>query len=92
MTTAEWEPGEDWDAFEAIGRTLLAKLAGEAYNEDEALFATMVVSVVSLTQRGLSEEQAIRVVDSAMDHGDVCIALDADGTLDITIGEGIKAQ
>lgn len=85
------EPPEGWDPYEAMGRILLAKANSEPFSEDEALFATMVVSTYALITRGLSEDTAIAMVESALDKGDVRITLE-NGQLEIEIGEGIKAE
>lgn len=83
------DPPEGWDPYEAMGRVLLAKATSAPFNEEEALFSTIVISVYALMSRGLDEDTAMAMVESAMDKGDVRITLDATGQLEIEIGEGI---
>jgi hypothetical protein len=83
----EWDPPAGWDPMEAIIRGLIASAAGEPYNEDELLLATMLCAVVTLQSKGLDQATAMRVVDQCMEKGDIHISYsEADG-LEMSIGD-----
>lgn len=65
--------------------SLTAKSKGEPYDEDLVTYATMFLAVGELVARGLDTELAMKVVDQALNHGDIHLSWH-DGELNITIG------
>ena len=85
--TSNWSPPEDFDAMATLVACLVHKAADEPYDENEFLYAVMLVSTRSLVNKGLDVDTAITAVESAMQSGNIHLSYsDADG-LSLIIGE-----
>lgn len=71
---------------------LAAKAAGESYDQDELTYATLLMATATLVSKGLDAELAMRVVDSALEHGDIHVTWSEDEGLSLTFGEGVNAE
>lgn len=77
--------------LQVIYDAVLAKAAGESYDEEALSRAVMVAGAAGLINAGLDIDTAMGAVDQALSHGGIRITL-ANDELVITMGEGTDAR